>query len=59
MLFRSPDQLSLQELLRHLNLSEDRVAIERNREIVKRQRWPSVRVEAGDHLEIVHLVGGG
>lgn len=54
-----PDTLSLRDLLRHLKVSEERVAIERNREIVKRERWPAVRVEAGDQLEIVHLVGGG
>lgn len=54
-----PDNLNLQELLRHLKLDEKRVAIERNHEIVKRERWPGVQVEAGDQLEIVHLVGGG
>ena len=54
-----PENLTLRELLRHLNLGEDRVAIERNRQIVKREEWESVRVEAGDQLEIVHFVGGG
>lgn len=54
-----PGPLTLQELLVQLNLNPDRVAIERNREIVKRDRWGEVKVEAGDRLEIVHLVGGG
>jgi len=54
-----PDNLTLQELLQHLQLSADRVAVEHNREIIKRDRWASVRVQAGDQLEIVHLVGGG
>lgn len=54
-----PENLSLRELLQHLNLSEDRVAIECNQEIVRRERWPTVRVQPGDQLEIVHLVGGG
>lgn len=54
-----PDNLSLQQLLGHLNLSAGRVAIEHNREIIKRERWPTVQIEAGDQLEIVHLVGGG
>lgn len=54
-----PDNLSLQALLRYLNLREERVAIERNREIVNRERWAQVKVEAGDQLEIVHFVGGG
>lgn len=54
-----PDHLNLQELLGHLNLGAERVAIERNREIIKRERWSAVQVQAGDQLEIVHLVGGG
>ena len=54
-----PDNLSLQELLQHLQLDAERVAVEHNREIIKRDRWASVRVRAGDQLEIVHLVGGG
>lgn len=54
-----PDSLNIEELLRHLNLRVERVAVERNREIVKRERWGAVRLEAGDRLEIVHFVGGG
>ena len=54
-----PDALTLDELLQFLELAGNRVAIEHNREIVKRDRWTRVRVVAGDRLEIVHLVGGG
>ena len=54
-----PENLTLLELLRHLKLSQERVAIERNRQIIKREEWESVRVEAGDQLEIVQFVGGG
>ena len=54
-----PDELTLGELLQFLKLTENRVAIEHNREIVKRDRWTRVRVAAGDRLEIVHFVGGG
>jgi len=54
-----PDNLSLEELLHHLNLKSERVAVERNREIVKREQWALVRVQGGDELEIVHFVGGG
>jgi len=54
-----PENLTLRELLRHLKLGEERVAIERNRQIVKREEWESVRVEPGDQLEIVQFVGGG
>jgi len=54
-----PDNLSIEELLRHLELRMERVAVERNREIVKREHWGAVPLEEGDRLEIVHLVGGG
>jgi sulfur carrier protein len=54
-----PDNLSIEELLRHLQLRTERVAVERNREIVKRERWGAVQLQEGDRLEIVHFVGGG
>jgi len=36
-----------------------RVAVERNREIVPRADWDATRVDEGDELEVVTLVGGG
>ncbi|MGH9777809.1 MAG: sulfur carrier protein ThiS [Candidatus Acidiferrales bacterium] len=54
-----PQNLTLKELLRFLGLKEERVAIERNREIIKREAWEQVQVEPGDQLEIVQFVGGG
>jgi sulfur carrier protein len=37
----------------------DRVAVELNREIVPRAHWERTQLQDGDHLEIVHFVGGG
>jgi sulfur carrier protein len=37
----------------------ERVAVERNRAIVRRALWDETRVEAGDVIEVVTLVGGG
>jgi sulfur carrier protein len=54
-----PAGLSVTALLDHLQLRADRVAIERNLEILPRGQWPSVEVAEGDRYEIVHLVGGG
>lgn len=54
-----PAALSIRELLQHLSIPADRVAVERNRTIVPREAWETMRVEAGDELEIVHFVGGG
>jgi thiamine biosynthesis protein ThiS len=54
-----PAGLGVPGLLAHLGLPQDRVAIERNREILPRLLWGATTVEAGDCFEIVHLVGGG
>jgi thiamine biosynthesis protein ThiS len=47
------------DLLHELGLDGGRVAIERNLEILPRQKWSGTRVEAGDRYEIVQFVGGG
>jgi len=54
-----PAGLTLQSLLEILRVEPDRVAIELNREIVRRAHWPSRAVEHGAELEIVQFVGGG
>ncbi|GAB4239526.1 MAG: hypothetical protein Kow00109_14370 [Acidobacteriota bacterium] len=54
-----PRDLSIRRLLEFLDIREERVAVERNREIVSRDRWDEVQLQEGDELEIVHFVGGG
>ncbi len=54
-----PEGISLDALVRLLELPEDRVAIEHNREVVHRVRWSAVQVGEGDQVEIVQFVGGG
>jgi thiamine biosynthesis protein ThiS len=54
-----PASTSIGELLRLLELKEDRVAIELNRQIVRRDRWPGTALQHRDRLEIVQFVGGG
>ncbi|HEX9192011.1 MAG TPA: sulfur carrier protein ThiS [Candidatus Deferrimicrobiaceae bacterium] len=46
-------------LLRELSLPGSRVAVERNREIVRKPEYGSTTLAAGDRLEIVTFVGGG
>jgi sulfur carrier protein len=36
-----------------------RVAVEVNREIVPRSRYDTFHLVGGDHIEIVHAIGGG
>lgn len=51
--------LTLSDLIEQLALPRDRVAVELNRAVVRRGDWPLVTLNEGDHLEIVHFVGGG
>ena len=51
--------LSVEELLRSLELKGDRIAVELNRQIVRRERWAATQLQEKDSLEIVHFVGGG
>ncbi len=53
------DDLTLANLIAHLDMKPDRVAVELNREIVARTQWAETVLHDGDKLEIVHFVGGG
>ena len=54
-----PDGLSVEALLQHLEMTAERVAIERNLDILPRAKWRETAVQSDDRFEIVHLVGGG
>lgn len=51
--------ITLAELAGELGLAPEKVAVERNLEVVPRSTLRQVAVEDGDELEIVHFVGGG
>lgn len=51
--------LTVSELVAALGLEPRKLAVERNREIVPKSSYDSVRLSDGDTLEIVHFVGGG
>jgi thiamine biosynthesis protein ThiS len=54
-----PERLTLDALIHHLALAPERLAVELNREVVRRANWPRTPLTAGDRIEIVHFVGGG
>ena len=54
-----PAQFTLASLIESLGMKSDCVAIELNRDIVSRDRWPETPLQEGDRLEVVHFVGGG
>ena len=53
------DAPTIAELVRELDLAPEKVAVERNGEIVPRSTLDMVTLNDGDTLEIVHFVGGG
>ena len=50
---------SLAELITELELPVARIAIELNREVVRRGEWGRTMLKDDDRIEIVHFVGGG
>jgi thiazole synthase len=54
-----PVGLSVAELVRHLGLKAEHVAVELNRELIVRSQHAETLVANGDVLEVVTLVGGG
>ena len=54
-----PADATVAWLIAHLHLQPKFVAVERNCELVPRARHAECRLEAGDQIEIVTLVGGG
>jgi thiamine biosynthesis protein ThiS len=54
-----PAETDLFGLLKSLELPTERVAIELNKEVVRRKNWETTAVRNADKIEIVHFVGGG
>jgi sulfur carrier protein len=54
-----PEGLSLALVLAHLEVASDRVAVELDRKIIRREDWSHTLVAPGMVLEVVQFVGGG
>lgn len=57
--FETPGPLSVSRLLTVLDIDPRRVAVERNRLVVKKAAYDSTVVAPGDEVEVVNFVGGG
>jgi thiamine biosynthesis protein ThiS len=53
------DDLTLAALVEQLGVKPDRVAVELNHNIIRRDNWAATNLRDGDRLEVVHFVGGG
>ena len=54
-----PDGLTVRGLLEHLKIRTEKVAVERNLEIVKKATYDATMLAEGDRLEVVSFMAGG
>jgi len=53
------DAVSVADLVEQLGLTQRRVAVEINLDIIAREQYASRRLREGDTVEIVQFIGGG
>ena len=56
---RIENEVTLDRMLDLFSLPRQRVAIELNHSVVRREDWPATRLGEGDVIEVIHFVGGG
>jgi sulfur carrier protein len=54
-----PDGCTVATLVERVSASSERVAVERNQDVVPRKAWATSTLSDGDRVEIVMFVGGG
>ena len=54
-----PSDRSVAAMLSLLQLPADRVAVELNKQIVRKRDWEQTLVPAASQIEVVEFVGGG
>jgi thiamine biosynthesis protein ThiS len=54
-----PDNITIVGLLDFLKIQHQRVAVELNAEIVKKDKYGGTSIKEGDSLEVVSFMGGG
>ena len=52
-------ELNLRELLEKLELPTERIAIELNKDVIRKKDWDTIKISDADKIEIIHFVGGG
>ncbi len=50
---------TIARLVIELGLEKRTVAVERNLEVVPKSEYADTTIEAGDRIEVVHMIGGG
>lgn len=52
-------EVNIDQLLDRFSLPRQRIAVELNKEVVRRSDWPNRPVSDGDVIEVIYFVGGG
>jgi sulfur carrier protein len=50
---------TIAQLVVELGLEKRMLAVERNLEVVPKSEYTHTTIEAGDRIEVVHMIGGG
>lgn len=53
------EKINLAEMLDRFSLPSQRVAVELNRQVIRRKDWDQTDISEGDVIEVIHFVGGG
>jgi len=54
-----PEGLNLRSLIQHLSLPHQRMAVEVDKQVIRKADWALTEVKKDARIEIVHFVGGG
>jgi len=57
--FEVGDNTNLNQLLKLLKISSNKVAIELNGEIAQKDKYDKILIKKNDKIEIVQFIGGG
>ncbi|MBA2620591.1 MAG: sulfur carrier protein ThiS [Acidobacteria bacterium] len=52
-------ETNLNKLLEQFSLPLTRIAVELNKQVVRRADWETIKINEADKIEIIHFVGGG
>lgn len=54
-----PNEVNIIELLESFSLPKERIAIELNKQVVRKKDWGNIKIANADRIEVIHFVGGG
>lgn len=54
-----PNEVNIIELIEKFSLPKERIAIELNKQVVRKKDWENIKIADADRIEVIHFVGGG